>query len=140
MLMQTFLPYADFTESAKVLDRQRLGKQRVEAWQVLRTLSGETKGWSNHPAVRHVRAGCESGLAVYGLAVCEEWISRGYKDSLLPRFADSVPRSGLILVPDWLTSAAVHLSHQSNLVRKDPAHYGPLFPDVPDDLPYVWPV
>lgn len=28
--MQTFLPYPDFVESASVLDRQRLGKQRVE--------------------------------------------------------------------------------------------------------------
>ena len=29
--MQTFLPYEDFRASARVLDRQRLGKQRVEA-------------------------------------------------------------------------------------------------------------
>jgi hypothetical protein len=34
--VQTFLPYADFAESARVLDRARLGKQRVEALQVLR--------------------------------------------------------------------------------------------------------
>jgi hypothetical protein len=33
----------------------------------------------------------------------------------------------------------VHDSHRSALVRKDPGHYRPLFPDVPDDLPYVWP-
>jgi hypothetical protein len=33
----------------------------------------------------------------------------------------------------------VHRSHQSNLIRKDPAFYGPLFPGVPDDLDYVWP-
>ena len=25
-------------------------------------------------------------------------------------------------------------------MRKDPERYRPLFPDVPDDLPYVWPV
>ena len=29
--MQTFLPYSNFKKSAKCLDRQRLGKQRVEA-------------------------------------------------------------------------------------------------------------
>lgn len=28
--MQTFLPYQNFVASARVLDRQRLGKQRVE--------------------------------------------------------------------------------------------------------------
>jgi len=34
--MQTFLPYADFKESAQCLDYRRLGKQRVEAKQIHR--------------------------------------------------------------------------------------------------------
>ncbi|AEV76017.1 hypothetical protein MycrhN_5548 [Mycolicibacterium rhodesiae NBB3] len=42
-------------------------------------------------------------------------------------------------LPPWLGDEALHRSHQSALSRKDPAHYGPLFPGVPDDLPYVWP-
>jgi hypothetical protein len=50
--MQTFLPYESYARSAAVLDRQRLGKQRVEAMQILRVLAGETAGWGNHPAVR----------------------------------------------------------------------------------------
>ena len=33
--MITFLPYPDFQKSAQVLDRQRLGKQRLEAKQIL---------------------------------------------------------------------------------------------------------
>lgn len=41
--------------------------------------------------------------------------------------------------PPWLGDEAFHRSHQSNLLRKLPEHYGPLFPGVPDDLPYVWP-
>lgn len=36
--MQTFLPYADFEKTAKCLDYKRLGKQRVEAWQIYLTL------------------------------------------------------------------------------------------------------
>ena len=36
--MQTFLPYPSFVESAKALDNKRLGKQRVEAYQILKTL------------------------------------------------------------------------------------------------------
>lgn len=42
-------------------------------------------------------------------------------------------------LPPWLGDTAFHLSHRPALVRKDPAHYRPLFPDVPDDVPYVWP-
>jgi hypothetical protein len=43
-------------------------------------------------------------------------------------------------LPPWLGDPAFHRSHQSSLIRKDPGHYGPLFPGVPDDLDYVWPV
>jgi hypothetical protein len=76
--MQTFLPYADFNESAKVLDRARLGKQRVEAIQILKTISNGG-GWAKHPAIRMWR-NHEESLILYGLAICDEWISRGYKD------------------------------------------------------------
>jgi len=41
--------------------------------------------------------------------------------------------------PPWLGDEAVHLSHRSALVRKDPDFHRPVFGDVPDDLPYVWP-
>ena len=43
-------------------------------------------------------------------------------------------------LPPWLGDPALHRSHQSALVRKDPEFYGPRFPGVPDNLPYVWPV
>lgn len=135
--MQTFLPYPDFAESARVLDYRRLGKQRVEAKQILMVLLGETKAWQNHPAVRMWR-GHTQCLASYGAAICTEWISRGYKDTLWPYFVklmgdDSGP------CPAWLGNSDFHRSHQSNLVRKLPSHYRQHFPDVPDNLPYVWP-
>ena len=50
--MQTFLPYPDYAASAKVLDRQRLGKQRVENLQIIKALLDPTYGWQNHPAVK----------------------------------------------------------------------------------------
>ena len=42
--MQIFLPYADIEQSARVLDTQRLMKQRVESYQILNTLQGKSKG------------------------------------------------------------------------------------------------
>lgn len=139
--MQTFLPYADYAESAAVLDYRRLGKQRVETYQLLRALNGETRGWVNHPAAR-MWDGYEYQLAVYGLTVTREWIRRGYKDTMLERFEQLVELyrdSNNLTVPAWLGTPAFHLSHQSNLVRKLPEFYKPLFPDVPDNLEYVWP-
>ena len=50
--MQTFLPVASFSQSAKVLDGSRLRKQQTEAEQILKCLNNPVaKGWRNHPAV-----------------------------------------------------------------------------------------
>lgn len=138
--MQTFLPYSNMAESARVLDYQRLGKQRVETWQILRALAGETKGWVNHPATKMWR-GYEYALSLYGIFVCEEWRARGYKDTMLERFVEICENATKNLaMPEWLGDDRLHLSHQSNLVRKLPEHYGPIFPEVPSDLEYFWPV
>lgn len=139
--MQTFLPYPDFGKSAYVLDYRRLGKQRVETFQIIRALNGETRGWRNHPAAR-MWDGYEDGLAYYGLVMCNEWTRRGYKDTMTERFREMLAGKNLsdIALPSWIGDRDFHISHQSNLIRKLPEFYRPLFPEVPDNLEYVWPV
>ncbi|WP_041823876.1 MSMEG_6728 family protein [Streptantibioticus cattleyicolor] len=150
--MQTFLPYPDFSASAAVLDARRLGKQRVEALQILRGLTVPGYGWRHHPAVR-MWAGYEEALVAYGLEVCRVWTAAGRRDTCAVSLVaglgagaatDPEPRGQAELasageLPPWLGLPAFHRSHQSALVRKDPDHYGPRFPGVPPDLPYVWP-
>ncbi|RKN41203.1 MSMEG_6728 family protein [Streptomyces hoynatensis] len=149
--MQTFLPYPDFAGSAAVLDARRLGKQRVEALQVLRGLTVPGYGWRHHPAVL-MWCGYEEALVAYGLAVCRAWTGLGRRDtcaaSLVAGFRASRARrevrdqprlAAAGELPPWLGDAAFHRSHQSALVRKEPGFYGPRFPGVPGDLPYVWP-
>jgi hypothetical protein len=133
-VVNTFLPFPDFVESAKALDYRRLGKQRVEAWQILQALRGETKGWTNHPATKMWR-GHEKLLCEYGIAICKEWIARGYKDTMLDRFVAVHALLPDCEMPVWLGSDSFHASHQSNLNRKDRDHYN--F-NVEDDLPYLW--
>lgn len=150
--MQTFLPYPDFLESARVLDRRRLGKQRVEAVQVLRGLTVPGYAWRRHPAVR-MWAGYEEALARYGLDICRVWREYGHRDSCAATLvADlAAARPGMTVrdqaelaaageLPPWLGDEALHRSHRSALVRKDPDRYAALFPGVPADLPYVWPL
>ena len=80
--MQTFLPYEDFAQAAKCLDSKRLGKQRVEALQILNALlKPDAKGWKNHPAVKMWR-GNERTLIEYGVAICDEWTRRGHRDTV----------------------------------------------------------
>ncbi|MBP0133773.1 MAG: MSMEG_6728 family protein [Nitrosarchaeum sp.] len=133
-MVNTFLPFADFTKSAKALDYKRLGKQRVEAWQILRASLGKTKGWVNHPITKMWR-GHERALCDYGIAICKEWISRGYKDTMLDRFTSvyyEFPDTGN---PAWLGNDSFHKSHQSNLNRKNHIYY--TF-NVERNLPYLW--
>ena len=149
--MQTFIPYGShFAANARVLDRQRLGKQRVEGLQIIRTLLGINDGWANHPAVK-MWEGHEEALGYYTIAVCDEWTSRGYKDScadkiraMLPSLEGNIrklqPLKLYANVPEWLNDPEITLSHKSNLVRKLPGYYGTVWPNVPDDLPYKWPV
>ncbi|MFZ8857935.1 MAG: pyrimidine dimer DNA glycosylase/endonuclease V [Candidatus Caldarchaeales archaeon] len=54
--MQVFRPYIDWRMSARVLDNRRLGKQRVEAKQVMTAILRRMglirdgrRGWLNHP-------------------------------------------------------------------------------------------
>jgi len=50
--MQTFLPEFTFALAVSRLDWRRLGKQRVEAAQIIKALSDPTYGWQHHPADR----------------------------------------------------------------------------------------
>jgi len=136
--MQTFLPFDDFTSSVTSLDNKRLGKQRVEAFQIMRAISDPSYGWQHHPAVNMWR-GDDHALILYGVTCCVAWMQRGYNDTMLDRFVEALP-DGPAVVPPWIGNPEFHRSHQSNLIRKDPTYYGPKFPDVPDNLPYVWPV
>jgi hypothetical protein len=149
--MQTFLPVPDFVESARLLDSPRLGKQRVETLQVLRALELPDYGWTSHPVV-HMWRGRTAALVVYGLAMVRVWRERGFADSthtLIAEFAPDVadaPQEELArggLLPSWVGDEALHRSHRSNLLAKDPGFYRPLFRPLfgsePDDLPYLWP-
>lgn len=138
--MQTFLPYPSFVESARVLDSKRLGKQRVECLQILKALTNIRYGWQYHPAVRMWR-GHGLVLVEYGYAVCAEWVGRGYADSCwakLGLLAEQIEQ-GQARMPPWLGDPMFHASHRSNLLRKDPEHYGEFGWSEGIGLAYVWP-
>jgi hypothetical protein len=148
--VQTFLPYADFELSARVLDLKRLGKQRVETIQVVRGLTRPGYGWRHHPAVRMWR-GHEEALGRYGLTICAVWTEHGFQDTCAATILTDLREAGVPTLrseadlrsadamPEWLGDEDFHLSHRSALLRKDPETYAELFADTPDDLPYVWP-
>jgi Pyrimidine dimer DNA glycosylase len=150
--VQTFLPFADFVQTAVVLDRQRLGSQRVEAMQLFNALTVPGHGYRHHPAAK-MWHGCEEAIVRYTLTMCAEWTRRGYGDTVADKIsAHALERLGIAKVrtqaqlararqlPAWLGDADFHQAHQSNLMRKNPDHYREFFGDVPANLEYVWPL
>lgn len=136
--MQTFLPSADFTASAQVLDRQRLGKQRVENLQIMSALLvGPGAGWWKHPVVQMWR-GFECSLYQYHREIVAEWLHRGYRDTCGPKGAalhrQAHPGRCQAVRPPWLGDPQLHAAYRSTLLRKDPEHYGPVWPSDPHDL------
>jgi hypothetical protein len=133
--MQTFLPYKDFKKSIQVLDYRRLGKQRVETFQVLNVLLNRTSttGWINHPVTKMWR-GYESALQLYQNFTISEWIKRGYKNNMEFEIIENE-----VLMPSWLGDERLHRSHRSNLLRKDWEYYSTYFNEDPS-LPYFWPL
>jgi len=130
--MQTFLPYEDFNKCAKVLDNKRLGNQAYR--ECLTLIRGK---WPNHPASKMWR-GHEYWLAKYALALLDELTKRGrhyphHIATFKKYLAKKQPQ------PAWL-GGPIHASHRSNLLRKDPEHYGQFGWTEPNNLPYFWPI
>lgn len=130
--MQTFIPFSSFDACAAALDYRRLGKQRVEARQIITAITDPSYGWQHHPAVNMWR-GFLDALKAYYNAICHEWERRGYRHNM-----------GYYTVPDdyelpsWWGREDVHYSHRSMLWQKSPRdYYG--WTGIAK-VNYVWPI
>ncbi len=130
------MPHPNMKKSLKTLDSRRLGKQRVEAFQILNILLDRTekKGWRNHPAVL-MWTGYENALKLYFNKAVKLWVSRGYKNNMKFEIIN-----GKIILPKWIGNKKFHASHRSNLLRKDEKFYSRFGWKEKDDLEYVWPL
>lgn len=132
-MVNTFVPIAGdhFLDgvwlSLRCLDNKRLGKQRVEAFQIWNTLqflrlhpdgidplTKRRRGWTNHPAVRMWR-GFEDALAVYIVIACHVWAHERHfcNDKMalhISKFGLDVVDRNQVTVPFWWFSK-VHSSY-----------------------------
>jgi hypothetical protein len=131
--MQTFMPYPCFRRSVRALDNRRLGKQRVEAFQILRALRGLSKGWRSHPATLMWR-GHEPALEQYLRECVLAWVERGFRNTMsIPAKRHDIP------MPVWMGDERLHASHRANLLRKDAAYYARHGWSEDPSIPYHWP-
>jgi len=147
--MQTFVPFADFSESAEVLDNKRLNKQLLEGRQIYQILvSGRrTGGWVNHPAVKMWR-NYDMSFFNYLESVKDECVHRGIQteknwNAILDLHEKNWNRGSKIVMPPWWNDERVHESHRNNLYVKDSGHYA-MFSSAKrvaccDKCNYFWP-
>lgn len=149
--MQTFLPFADFSETATVLSDRELASCGDDSFRILEALAGIERRWVHHPAVVMWR-GCEFTLSRYAVTVMREygrritasWAAASQEKRVLDLAEDAL-RMG-VWTPDkndgtpwWLGNEGFHLSHRSNLVRMNANLYRRYWPDVSADLQIIWP-
>lgn len=133
--MQTFLPYESFRLSARCLDGLRLRRQVFEADVILSIITKQVDGgnWKLHPAVLMWKL-YDDALKEYHNECLIECINRGYN------MKATVYPLKQIRKPYWLGNPEFHLAYKSNLVRKYPEYYRKLWPNIPDDMEYMWPI
>lgn len=137
--MQTFLPFASFGESARVLDNRRLGKQRVENLQILNALVYPSYGWQRHPAVGLWR-GHAYALWQYHEAVCDEWTARGFKDTCRAKVRELLAGKRFVSLemPPIVGCEKFHASHRAALLAKDFTHYKQFGWSETPKIDYIW--
>lgn len=125
--MQTFLPHPRLWTSPECLDYRRLGKQRVETFQILNALdkrsAGEKGGWINHPATK-MWEGHKDALTLYGIMACKIWQNKGYEDNMC---GPIIGHSDLVHTLTWkpnLPGKSIHILSDFELEVKMPPWFG----------------
>lgn len=137
----TFVTFSDANAVAASLSKRNLGKQRVEAQQILNALENPGAGYSNH-AITKAWRGHEDGLRHYINCMIDEFVRRGCKNNM-PRH--DLSHLSNVVMPWWFGWDRLHYSHRAQLIIKDPPHYGPIFQGehaVPAEYlsnGYIWP-
>jgi len=140
--MQTFLPYPNYLESMRCLDKSRLGNQ---VWREGMTLI--RGGWPNHPASKMWR-GHEYHLGLYLMDGIKALAERG-KDypEVRKKIQIEMGKFSNTGAPPWFGNAEFHASHRRALLYKNREWYSQFgwaeLPDVPNEdgkLNYYWPI
>jgi hypothetical protein len=145
--MMTFRPYKSHVQSARVLDDRRLGKQRVEAMQIMQAAfswmtneHGGKVGWSHHPVVM-MWAGQENpyidhacgkihlrDLINYHYHMANQWQARGFAHNhqhrIIPYLLALRGSEELFADHPLPWDKEQETAHKRILLKKDPEWYG----------------
>lgn len=130
--MNVFLPFSDYRQSIKDLDKRRGFKQVIECKQIINTLEGKSEGWKNHPATVMYRGHINSLKRYYN--ICLQHCIDFWKIKVVKLQPYDI--IGPIEHPEWLGFPMFHSVMRANLVRKDSLWYK--YQESPQEG-YFWP-
>ena len=136
--MNTFIPAIHLELCPKYLDKRRCWKQVVEAHQIFNTITGKSKGWINHPAVK-MWEGHLDYLKMYFndfLTICRA------VHKIQTQYVKYHETIYLDPPPWWLGNEDFHRAMRARLIEKDRDFYLPKFPEDEgfNGGKYLWPV
>lgn len=154
-MVNTFVTTTDLVQNAKNLDYKRIGKQRLEARQIIAILEAldnskqlDTKGWIEHPATK-MWHGYTNALKVYFNVIVREWIQRGYVNNMQlydidesKYYVNPYIGNGMFQYqfteysfPPWFGYPPFIMAHRAALWRKNPVYYAKF--NSPELQPYI---
>ncbi len=137
-MVNTFIPFKSISKTMKVLDRQRLGKQRLECKQIIEVIENKRTGYKNHPIVCMWKDNVD-GLKYYYNKCIDEWVNRGYKNNMEKYEIEYKNKKDIM--PWWIYNKQVRMSHQASLLRKNYEYYKDKFPKFDENYMlcgYIW--
>jgi hypothetical protein len=143
-MVNTFILTNSPKKCVKLLDYKRLGKQRVEAKQIIDTIENDSSGWKNHPVTKMWKDNI-IGLKYYLNCCIDEWILRGYNNTMekydLSEFIlpdGSYDESSIL--PWFYFNLQIQESFKASLLRKDPSYYTCIIDCDPSYMyhGYIW--
>ena len=126
-MVNTFILTNSPVECMKLLDYRRLGKQRVEAKQIVDTIEKNTNGWKNHPVSKMWKNNIV-GLKYYINCCIDEWVKRGYKNTMKKYdLSEYLLPDGtydeLKILPWFYFNKQIQESFKASLLRKNNEYY-----------------
>ena len=138
--MQTFLPYSNFSECARVIDIKRLWRQILEANQLLKLITHREieSRWRNYPVYKMWLPYADV-LNVYRDIFVQEWLDR----RLIRPPAIASEAEGAYKYnnwPLWINNEKIFSSHRAALLVKNPQWYSQFGWKEKPEINYYWPI
>lgn len=124
--IEIYLPYEDFQKSLECMDVRTLGNQRIESFQLIKTLVWDEPKTSYSSPVEELWKNHTIALVKYYNMSVDLWKEKGFKNTF-PKITNfKFPEE--ISLPECIGNSNFHRAYQIQLLKENRKHYENQFP------------